>query len=460
MSKNKFLIILCLIYLVCRVILSNSVYIFDDAFITFRYAENFINGYGLIYNLNENFLGVSTPLYLVFCSLLTFLNINLPSYMFIFNSLFEICSILIIIKLFSIKLERDIFFIFLVIICSPYILRVTLGGMEANLFFLFSIYSIFLLQREKYIYTTILASINCFVRPEGIILVLVIFGYLISTKERKQLIKLTLIGGIIALVGLSIIYLNYGSILPQSILAKSELKGISIFEVIASIFWKDKLTLLLLIPSIIYFYQNRYNKTLLLIGIWIFSFISFYIITKPLVWTWYCYPIWFIISITGILQLLNFISKFNFNFNKIKYLVMVIPILFSITIYYFIPNKVENNIYKELESYFYNFDSHQYTIYANDIGAIGYFSKQFIFDSESLIHNVANKYKNKEDIVIYKKPDYLFINNTSMNLEILKNELINYKFIRTFSSTGNTEFPKIHPKYWTQEYLLYKKIKN
>jgi arabinofuranosyltransferase len=35
----------------------------DDAFITFRYARNLLEGYGLVYNPGEQVLGTTTPLY-------------------------------------------------------------------------------------------------------------------------------------------------------------------------------------------------------------------------------------------------------------------------------------------------------------------------------------------------------------------------------------------------------------
>ena len=38
-------------------------YTVDDAFITFRYAENLAHGNGLVYNLGERLLGASTPLF-------------------------------------------------------------------------------------------------------------------------------------------------------------------------------------------------------------------------------------------------------------------------------------------------------------------------------------------------------------------------------------------------------------
>jgi hypothetical protein len=59
--ENKYIYYLILAsYLISRIILIDSIYLFDDTFITFRFAENLANSNSLIYNLNENFLGVST----------------------------------------------------------------------------------------------------------------------------------------------------------------------------------------------------------------------------------------------------------------------------------------------------------------------------------------------------------------------------------------------------------------
>jgi len=38
-------------------------FIADDAFITFRYAENIANGIGFVYNEGERLLGTTTPLF-------------------------------------------------------------------------------------------------------------------------------------------------------------------------------------------------------------------------------------------------------------------------------------------------------------------------------------------------------------------------------------------------------------
>ena len=38
----------------------------EDAFITFRYVENWLNGYGLVFNMGERVEGFTSPLWMVF----------------------------------------------------------------------------------------------------------------------------------------------------------------------------------------------------------------------------------------------------------------------------------------------------------------------------------------------------------------------------------------------------------
>jgi arabinofuranosyltransferase len=45
--------------------------IIDDAYITFRYAQNLVSGMGLVYNPGEHVLGTTTPLYTFLLALLS-----------------------------------------------------------------------------------------------------------------------------------------------------------------------------------------------------------------------------------------------------------------------------------------------------------------------------------------------------------------------------------------------------
>lgn len=455
MNNKLFYLILLSVYAISRIKLVDSIYLFDDTFITFRYAENFANSNGLVYNLSENFLGVSTPIYALFCSLLAFLKVDLTLFISYFNIAFELISIHLLIK--YLKLNSKVLNILIVVMISvsPYLLRVTLGGMEANLFFLSSIISIILFTNKKYYLMTLITSVTCFIRPEGIVLISILIVLLLIKKEYKLILKLIPIGTIVASIGLTIIYLNYGVLLPQSVSAKAGLSDIGIIDVLNAIFWRDKVTLVLILPSVYVFIKYKDNLFLNIISFWAFGMLMFYLITKPLVWTWYVYPIWFIISMLGVIGLYELVKKYTISEN-LKYLI-ILPILFSVFISNYKVNLVSKNIYGELEIYFKNFPKNKYTIYANDIGAIGYYSKQFIYDSESLISDKAMLLNRKEDLVNIYKPDYLFINNTNENFKILEQELKNYNFVRAFMQSGDSAFPKMHSETWVQDYLLFKR---
>lgn len=47
-------------------------YAYDDAYITFRYARNIVDGNGFVYNLEHNFLGTTTPFYTLLLAFLGF----------------------------------------------------------------------------------------------------------------------------------------------------------------------------------------------------------------------------------------------------------------------------------------------------------------------------------------------------------------------------------------------------
>lgn len=58
---------------------SNTAYDIDDAPITYRYADNIVQGNGFVYNPGERVLGTSTPLYTLILASLGFLGVPSPT---------------------------------------------------------------------------------------------------------------------------------------------------------------------------------------------------------------------------------------------------------------------------------------------------------------------------------------------------------------------------------------------
>jgi hypothetical protein len=111
--------------------------IVDDAYITFRYACNLIEGYGFVYNPGEQVLGTTTPLY---ASLLAGLALisgsrDFPALATILNALAGTISVLLLYHLgrsFSGRREVGVA-VALLWAVAPYGITFTIGGMETEL---------------------------------------------------------------------------------------------------------------------------------------------------------------------------------------------------------------------------------------------------------------------------------------------------------------------------------------
>ena len=90
MNRTKIVISLCLLayFAILNFLRLNYLHttILDDAYIFLRYAENFVNGYGFVWNIGEPPVeGYTSFLYLATLILVKFLYIDLESFAIIFG---------------------------------------------------------------------------------------------------------------------------------------------------------------------------------------------------------------------------------------------------------------------------------------------------------------------------------------------------------------------------------------
>src|SRR5262245_13423472 len=62
-----------------RIIASQVLPVYDDAYITFRYARNLAAGVGFVYHAGEWILGTTSPLFGLLCSVFFFLHLPMPA---------------------------------------------------------------------------------------------------------------------------------------------------------------------------------------------------------------------------------------------------------------------------------------------------------------------------------------------------------------------------------------------
>jgi hypothetical protein len=453
---------------ICRILAAYILPTFDDAFITYRYGFNLVTGQGLVYNHDEKVMGTTAPLFALISCLPVFLSVKVQNFFFFFNLFCDLATLYLIYKYFFKTRSSEVFFIFVSLFAlDPMVNRICVGGMEADLFLLVSLSGLILYLHKRKNLAAFLLSAAYFLRPEAVVLLFLVFCYECYINRKFPLLQ-----AIIVLVVLSIplfcIYSYYGQILPQSIIAKSTFTRAPILNIIESIFIPDPV-FYMIFPLAIYGFIRYSGKDPLfrLAGIWIIVFGLAYIIKAPHVWSWYFFSIdvmQLLFACLGIKALLDrFINVWTMN-PVLKFSFLLLPILVWINV---LVKKgrsgVEKNIYSELNKDFK--DSLQVTgkvFFADDIGALGYFTNAYIYDNQKLVTPQASLYKNTYDRIIHTWPDYLFLYCDPTYLGMIQDSKLlteNYSFVKRYAIGGEHGFPDKNrlKNNFKQDYILFKR---
>lgn len=206
LKRSEFYLFIAIIILIIRVLhLDGPDIIMDDAYISFRYAENFAKGLGLVYNTFEQVEGYTNFLWTILLGMFASLKMDLTFVSKLLSGLSAIGSI-IMLYLFSKQLfmqRRNGWFLSAMVMVLFAAMgsqaRYVVSGME-TLFFTFllclSIY-IFLYSPNKFL-AGIVFGLTAMARPEGVMYFLISLGYsvFISSKliedqqfTRSEIIK-------------------------------------------------------------------------------------------------------------------------------------------------------------------------------------------------------------------------------------------------------------------------------
>lgn len=238
----KSLLILIAIFTVFLILCLKISFLSDDAFISYRYAQNFVNGYGLVFNPGEKVEGYTNFLWVIISAVLMKLNIDpltgTRTLTLIFSFLTILVTYLIATEIF--KIQSLISFLSSVLLAlNPGFVLWSYSGMETIFFtFLVTLGNYFVLKylcevRNKFIvYSSVLFSIASLTRPEGAFIFFLNFLFLVimsfKNKEKQNftvVIKKFLLPLLIFLIiyGTYFIwrYSYYGYLMPNTFYAKT-----------------------------------------------------------------------------------------------------------------------------------------------------------------------------------------------------------------------------------------------
>ena len=205
----------------------------DDPYITFRYAENFAAGKGLVYNEGQRVLGTTTPLFALILGCIELLapSTNIPAAAVHLNLVFHACATLVAFLYLASLLERSrvqhrvLSMLFFLLITTLHPAFTTLMfGMEVGLVILLSVCSLQLLAARRLSLLALTLVLLLATRIDTVIFVsLVLLSLLVGSPDVPLRSRVRTLGLFAALAALLVAATTayFGSPIPNSIVAKN-----------------------------------------------------------------------------------------------------------------------------------------------------------------------------------------------------------------------------------------------
>jgi hypothetical protein len=431
----------------------------DDAYITYRYARNLLDGHGMVYNLGERVLGTTTPLYTIlmaaFGSLFGGSSAPFPWISLILNTIADISTCLLLIKLGQhLGHQRAGITAAALWAIAPMSVTFAIGGMETSVFVALMTGTFYIYSRDKPVPAAFFASLSLVIRPDSLLFILP----LILDRIRRILpwpqinpdgMPLSISEGIAFLLPSFCWYLfaalYYGNPFPNSITAKvvaynleSQEGFVRLLQHYATPFL-GHLTLghiWILIGMILFltlFMIGSYSAIRTRVTSWaIFIFpITYFLafsIVNPLIFRWYLtppLPIYFLGILLGVDRISKDLKKgFLFSIFSVGALLLTLngwtltpdhgPKKPAPEMAFIKLELLYEQVGKDLKDQIQPDE----ILAAGDIGALGYFTQAQILDTVGLISPTATKY--------YPLPDSDYALNYAISSELILHELPEY----------------------------------
>jgi hypothetical protein len=457
-----------LIVLVCRVLGSVVLPVYDDAFITFRYARNLAAGEGFVYNPTEWVLGTTSPLFGLLCSLFYRSGLPMPQSTVGLNILFDV--LVFYLTVFAVSSDKRLRFAIMfgsLFALSPVMTRVCVGGMEMSAYLACSIFAVLVYARGKKNTASVLGAILYFVRPEALIL-LTIMITLEFLRDKKTAVQMSLLAAGTLIIPLLFVNHFYGQFLPESVISKSK-GSTSLAAVVRQLFASDPVAVFLVVPAILgLVVMIRKARISPIVMIWAGLSAAAYIVVRPKMWSWYGQPVYYSVILASAIGLLRLVDWKMPVRRTIRTGLGTAVCIFPLAAWLFLLAKqgqspVTVNVYKPLGSWCRSHVKEGDRIMASDIGAVGYYSNARIYDLAGLVTPLTKHYGSLSDLIQEELPDFLFLNSTRFTVTMMKAENLRsiYRPVARFSKNGKTQLDldaDKFPEHWSQDYLVFSRM--
>lgn len=429
-------------------------FVADDAFITFRYADNLAHGLGFVYNAGERVLGTTTPLFTLILACLNIMGLNIPSAALAVSL---VCSGLTatVIYRFALHLRFTImaWLPTVAYILWPRSLAVDTGGMETALFTLLITAAFYYQAKRLTIYALALATLSALTRPEGFFVVAILLA-LNLYREPYRWRQYLVVTGLLLLPWLIFATIYFGSPIPNSAMAKAALYAklgrFGIWETLVYFMaWHTPFGWLMSLMALFggYWLNKKQNfgwpAIIFLVGL-----ILFYCLSRARMFFWYVgpiYPLYFIFATAAVCWAVG-----RFKWLKQKRMLVRNLTLIGICLllgyawrtpvfYYSRLQEAQINAHYEVAVYLAARVADHELVAAEDIGYMGYYSKKRILDRDGLVSPAVIPYNRSENylgLIDDFKPEWVVTLRTSWLSQFYNSQefLVNYQLEKTFET--------------------------
>ncbi len=436
-------------------------YTADDAFITFRYADNIIGGEGFVYNSGERVLGTTTPLFTLVLVLFGLIGMEVSRAALLVSLLCCGTTAVIIYRFAdSLRFTRWSLLPVVLYILFPRLLPTDTGGMETALFTLLLTAAFYYQHRQMAVYGLAMATLAAATRPEGYLVLGILLVYNVI-KRPGRLVSLLSVPAPILLAWVAFATLYFGSPIPNSVPAKlalySRFGSMSPWDnLLLVIGFEHPLSLPLLALAIIggWWLNKRQNYGLLEI-IFMMGMVGGLAFSSTHMFLWYIspiYPIYLLFASAALPMLSERANLTGYRLTVVSQIALVTAaVVMSAAIYkpasYY--RGYQHNleiVHKAIGLYLRGHTDKDAVVAAEDIGYLGYFSERKIIDRDGLVSPEVVPYNRDGrylEVIEDMKPDWVVASPQGPNSPFIDSLPFTSKYeLREafFPATGVSEY--------------------
>ncbi|MGE5263332.1 MAG: hypothetical protein ACM3S0_08120, partial [Acidobacteriota bacterium] len=368
-------------------------YAIDDAWITYRYAENLANGLGMVYNPGEHVLGTSTPLYTLILAILHVFGAPVPASSQAIGfvaMLGTLGGIFLLTK--RVHSEPAALLAAGLVVSMGSFNQVVAQGMETPLYVCLIVFSFYFFATDSLYLFAVLAALCALTRLDGL-------GVGIAGFATYWLIRRRLPGKAVALYVACLLpwalfsYYYFGSISPNALIAKQVHNDYRITFWIIDWLSGQPLTPFAIVGAGAMIAAPLTRKVGLLLVTWLLGYVTAYSLARISFYAWYVTPLTAALAILAAVGILT-ILKTVFHGRAIQGILLAVLIIFLVLPdFRLVQRRLRGDVGIEKADQV-RYDAAHWlrdnlprsaVIVSGGIGQVGYFTQNYILDASGLV---------------------------------------------------------------------------